>query len=296
MVDDGYRYGHKPINRKGEEAAAARLADMVREGRIVLPMSAGHMVETTAMHDVPRQHLASTIVEFSRGWQMDNPLHVRRAELAGALRGEPLRATDVFGLGHDRLLSERLRQPKSRRELPALAAAAFPRAVNASSIYATLIDPARIENDAGRAAAEHWAQIHADLSAGLAGDGVSREQIATVAHGAVLTDLASETVAIAGPARAIEWAEQRAREDVTAMPFLGRYRGVIGRRLGNPSGPWRRGDLTDIMYLGCAAGYGDVVVGEKRTIADLASLRGVTEGAVLSNSLADAVAKIESRT
>ena len=50
------------------------------------------------------------------------------------------------------------------------------------------------------------------------------------------------------------------------------------------------------MYLSCAAGYADIVVGEKRTIADLASLRGVPDGAVLSNSLADAVAAIESRT
>jgi hypothetical protein len=268
---------------------------MVREGRIVLPMSAGHMVETTAMYDVPRQHLASTIVELSRGWQMESPLHVRRDELTSALRGESLGAIGVFGPGRERLLTATLREPNPR-DLPELVAAAVPRAVNASSIYDTLIDPARIENDAGRAAAEHWAQVHADLTANVARDGLPRERIATVAHGAVLTDLAEEIVAIEGPKRAIEWTEQRAREDVAAMPFLGRYQGVIGKRLGEPGASWKRTDLTDTMYLSCAAGYGDVVVGEKRTTADLRSLRGVPEGAALANSLADAVAEIEKRT
>ena len=221
-----WRYGHRPITRKGEEAAASRLAEMVRDGRIVLPMSAGHMVETTAMHDVPRQHHASTIIEFSRGWQMESPLHVRRAELAGALRGGTLRAPGVLSLGHDRLMVERLRQPESRN-IPAVAAAAFPRAVNASSIFDVLLDPARIASEDGRVKAEHWAQVHADLTAKVAADGLPRERIAAVAHGAVLTDLAQELVAIEGPERAIEWTEQSAREDVVAMPFLGRYQGVI---------------------------------------------------------------------
>ena len=124
------------------------------------------------------------------------------------LRGDSLRAPGVISLGHDRLLVDRLRQPDTR-DLPAVAAAAFPRAVNASSIYDVLLDPARIENDEGRAKSEHWAQVHADLTANVARDGLSRERIATVAHGAVLADLSQELVALEGTTRAIEWSRAR---------------------------------------------------------------------------------------
>ncbi len=40
-----WRHGHKPID-ESEASAAARLAELVTDQQIVLPMSAGHLIET----------------------------------------------------------------------------------------------------------------------------------------------------------------------------------------------------------------------------------------------------------
>jgi hypothetical protein len=56
---------------------------------------------------------------------------------------------------------------------------------------------------------------------------------------------------------------------MAAMPYLGRLEQVIFHRLRNADDRWEANDLNDLNFLACAAGYADVVVGEKKTTAYL---------------------------
>ena len=70
-----------------ERDAAEQLAEWVRDRRIVLPASAGHYYETTKWaSEHNRYRLGLTILQLSRGWQMLDPLQVRRDEIDGMFR------------------------------------------------------------------------------------------------------------------------------------------------------------------------------------------------------------------
>ena len=48
------------------------------------------------------------------------------------------------------------------------------------------------------------------------------------------------------------------------LPYLGRAREVTHYRLMNAQDAWEANDLDDLHHLACAAGYADIVVGEKK--------------------------------
>jgi hypothetical protein len=64
-----------------------RLTMLARERAIVLPLSAAHAFETARRDGRQRRELATTMLQFSRGWQMRSPLKVRREELLCAVAG-----------------------------------------------------------------------------------------------------------------------------------------------------------------------------------------------------------------
>lgn len=286
-----WRHGHRAISST-EADAAARLADLVERRQIVLPLSAGHLAETVPLYDERRVALAATVLEFSRGWQFRHPTAVGREELDRALKGKSPTATNVASLGADVLFTQSL-QHIDGSDLPGVMAAAFPRLVNASSIYETLIHPQAMPNPEGEAATARWARKFADLGERMRAEKTSRERALKVAHAAVLMDRAEELAQLASPGQFKDW-EARAFDDVAEMPFLGRFRAVIFARLRNANGSWSGNDFIDLNYLCSAAGYADLVVGEKRTIGDLRTARGVQEGAFLATTLAEAVALLDS--
>jgi hypothetical protein len=86
------------------------------------------------------------------------------------------------------------------------------------------------------------------------------------------------------------WLTDGLEEDLARMPYLGRQYEVIHQRLSNADDHWEGNDLTDINFLACAAGYADVVVGEKKASEYLKRVAPkVTEGAFVCRRLSDAV-------
>lgn len=74
---------------KSERDAALRLIQWAQERKVILPMSAGHMSETCKWtNGEARYRLALTILQLSSGWQMRDPLEIRRNELITWLGGE----------------------------------------------------------------------------------------------------------------------------------------------------------------------------------------------------------------
>jgi len=90
-----WRHGHRVIS-EAEGQAAESLVELVKSGQVVLPVSAGHLVETSPLYAERRVALASTVLELSHGWQMRNPVDVRREELTRGLCGEMPSAAMVF--------------------------------------------------------------------------------------------------------------------------------------------------------------------------------------------------------
>jgi hypothetical protein len=285
-----WRYGHRPI-APGEAAAAARLGELVKRGAVVLPMSAAHLVETGPLFGERRVALAATVLEFSQGWQFRNPVAVRAQELVASLVSQSPRAKGAVTLGADVLFADRL-SGGAGSDLPGLFRTAMPRVVNVMSTYAAIIDSTTIPDEGGLEAAEAWARQFADLGRQLRAEGASRENVRRRSHWAVIRDLGPEIARLAHPAVVAGWLA-RAEQEFASMPYLGRYREVISNRLSDGQGRWEGNDLIDLNFLCCAAGYADVVVGERRTIGNLRSARRVPKGAVVATRLAEAITVIE---
>lgn len=286
-----WRYGHRRVPAS-EAAAAEILLEKARDRQVVLPFSGSHLVETGPMYNERRTYHASTLLEYSRGWQMLNPVEIRRHELQHALgvsQQEPL--LEAFNLDSDGVFATALRPPNASG-LPAALSAAFQRLVNVSSIYSAIIDPQAIPDEGGRAMAEAWAQKFTDIGLRLRADQVSSENVRKVAHANMLLDIGPEIERLAEPEQVRAWVA-RSDSDVSAMPYLARYRAVIFARFRNATSPWVGNDLLDLAYLCSAAGYADVVVGEKRTIGDLRNARDLPRGAALTTSLSEALAVLE---
>ena len=80
------RYDPDRVEPLAERKAAEAIIDLVRRHKIILPISAGHMSETCKLtNSSHRYELALTILELSQGWQMRDPLAVRRYEVRNSL-------------------------------------------------------------------------------------------------------------------------------------------------------------------------------------------------------------------
>jgi hypothetical protein len=283
-----WRHGLRPVSPE-EAAAAEHLAQLVADGKIVLPISAGHLVETGPLYDDLRVALASTMLEFSRGWQVRNPVTIRREELVASLEGKNPVASGFTSLGADVLFTTPLRDVDAS-QIRGPMAAVFARIVNLSSIYEVLVDREALPGTEGRQAADAWARKFADLGDYVQSEGMSREQTLRAATGMVLADLLPEIAPLAPVDVVKPWLTETTKTGLGDMPYLGRFAAVVFARLRQPSTRWSGNDLNDISFLCSAAGYADVVVGERNTIGALRTARGVTPGAELAATLTEAIA------
>ncbi len=94
-----------------------RLIVMARERAVILPLSSAHLVEApTRGHR--RHHLITTMLELSHGWQMVNPVKVRRQELDAVLRGSAAAAEGVFSLEPGAMFISDTQPTRVSSELP----------------------------------------------------------------------------------------------------------------------------------------------------------------------------------
>ena len=290
------RHGHRPA-RADEVEAARRLAELVEDGRVLLPVSAGHLVETTPLHGAPRVALAGTVLALGRGWQMRNPLHVRAEEVLLAVKGRGSLAADVFAPGADGIFGSR---PDGFGDAPQELIEQFVGAIPAVlGMYDAVLDEEPIADEGGRAlaAAEGWAAKFAELADRMREAGEPASMVRRVAYANLQLDMMDDIrrVSRAAEVRPEAVIDRLASDDdpVSRMPFLGQMRQMLFARMRNANQRWEANDLIDIMFLCCAAGYADLVVGERRTIGYLRQARQPPPRARLATSLHDAVELLE---
>jgi hypothetical protein len=276
-----------------EDEAAKTLVEFAADRKILIPVSAGHFAETGPLYGQKRIDLASTILTHSRGWQVRNPIHVRADELRLALTGKNPVASKMFSPAADELFS----QPRRRSVIGAPDQAMeqlLSEMTGLSAVYDTIADAQQIPDEGGNAAAENWAQKWVHLSDKLHADGASKEKAWKIVEEHLVADLGVELRMVEDELgleheEAVRLLLASETDVIGQMPCIARIRSVLFDRVRNNSQTWTGNDLMDIVFLSSAAGYADVVIGERNAISYLRQVRQVPPGAKLGTSFRDAL-------
>ncbi len=252
-----------------------RLVGLSRSRRVLLPISSGHWIETGSLDGRQRAHLATVMVGLSRGWVMRDPLRVASSEMTTLFGPEPPGAPDpgepVFTLEARALFAEPPPKYVPRdRGLPPDLAESIDTLSGVQSILAVLLEDERNRDRAGVERAQRWAGAHQAFAIQLAQDRLSEHERRRRTLEAFIGDLGHGLTEVAR-AHGVEkadfetWVDERAEHDLRRLPYVGRRREITHARLGNAEDRWNDHDLIDMLYLPCAAEYGDYVVCEKKT-------------------------------
>ncbi|MFD5472647.1 hypothetical protein [Streptomyces sp. NPDC127105] len=250
------------ISNEKDLEAAEQLIEWAESGRVIMPVSSAHALETSALFNERRQNLASTILRISRGWQMRSPVIVRMREMSEVLSGvysvsaapsEP----DVFSLAAGAMNTKKLVIDAS--DLPPGLSRLTNRLTAFSTIYDVLMNPERVPSPVAG-----WHEHFNNVSGDPEFQARSPKQKEIDGRAIAVSDVLQEAVMTAhGLGIPVE--ERLASvlyERIDSMPSLRVYGDVIGHRLKNRA-KWEPNDLIDILFLGCAAAYADVVVAER---------------------------------
>lgn len=244
-------------------AAADVLIDLSVRQKIVLPMSAGHALETSALFAGKRQDLACTIFQLSRGWQMCNPVRVRKFEMAKVLsggvgRGMELNEFEAFSTEPGTMDLKAPVGPSGNG--PQNIADLHFRMTILSAMYDVLLSPGRVDS----VKTVDWCEYYNRKAGESAFRSRRREQRRTEALAISLLDVGVEALEVAHSLGVSdpEYVSTALYEGLQRMPFLSLYADVVDFRLSNGS-RWVPNDLIDMLFLGCAAAYADVVIAER---------------------------------
>jgi hypothetical protein len=287
------RHAPEKLNEATARAAAV-LIQLAEAQRILLPLSAGHLTEMGHLKGHRREHLGLTLMALSRGWQMRNPVAVRTAEFLRAMRGESPRAAGVFTLQPEVLFAAS-KPSEPATHLPPPFDDLLPRLTWASALYAEVLDDEAIDMREGHEAAERWAAGFPSLAKYMREHKTSAEHARINTRARLIADLGDETAMSAqraglSPEQYSQWLQDELPERLREMPYVGRLHEVLYHRLRNADDTWERNDLIDMNFLCCAAGYADIVIGEKQTSEYLRrAVSRSAPGAVVCRTLPEAI-------
>jgi hypothetical protein len=151
----------------------------------------------------------------------------------------------------------------------------------------------------GRAAAERWANGFTGLAQYMRENKTGAEHARLNTQARLIADLGDETALAAhraglSPEQYGAWLLDELPARLPEMPYVGRLHEVLYHRLRNADDKWERNDLIDMNFLCCAAGYADVVVGEKKTSEYLRRAESSTApGGAVCRTLPEALAALE---
>ncbi|MEV0898129.1 hypothetical protein [Actinoplanes sp. NPDC049802] len=281
-----------------------RIAELAEAGQIILPVSAAHLGEIAKKADRQRTEVAQVMLKLSQGWQMCSPLRVEDHELSQIFASGPaLTKSQVFTVEPGAMWSSRTEQqlpaPSEQDPLPADLESLVGRLTWATAMVETFVDTRRLVSDAGLRKTDRWAASFQELAVHVRGNPKARQQLRLVTRVRFMSDINDELTAAAGaagltPEQFYQWSLTQSEHDLAAVPMLGRFRELVHLRVSNADDKWEGNDLNDTLYLCCASGYANIVVGEKKTVSYLLRMKGkVPDGAEVFRRLEDALPSIE---
>lgn len=262
-----------PKNVKESENvdAAKQLISMVHDHKIILPMSMSHLGETSWWKDDQRRYsLALTLTQLSRGWQMRYPIEVWKYELHQAFsnrfREMALPSLDVFTL--DGCAAEH----RDNSQKTATPPSEWPEGVEytrrAMVCMMSYIDAALTTDPSPRNPITEWVDRNQFITDELAK--VRRPSaIPEIMRVLLLDEIGLPTIAkVASKYQCDEqqltdWVKQHLFPDLRSMNSFGLWSDIFQVRHLDASTKWKANDLLDMLFLTCAAGYADYVLGER---------------------------------
>ncbi|MEV5311054.1 hypothetical protein [Streptomyces sp. NPDC052610] len=285
-----------------DRAAALQLVQWSAERKIILPASSGHYYETTKWSNAEgRYRLGLSILKFSRGWQLRDPLQVWRDELRLMFRaeiGQSEIVAPVVTLEPNTLhsASRGVVAPPAPADFPPQAAFQHEALVSALSLIDTMLD-----SEGGERGPEvGWTEANQKFSDWLDAHGGDAQQKRKAIDAWLLSDLqkkvAEESFAIGmTPEQLKAWGTGfQPVQKMSSLPALGLFREMLHERHLNRGTTWKPNDVIDMVYLSCAAGYSDFVVCERQMREPLArGAKRLERSAQVFRSLTEAVSAIE---
>ncbi|WP_169701986.1 hypothetical protein [Janibacter terrae] len=268
----------------------------VSDGQVILPLSAAHLVETSKRGGRSRMDLATTLLKYTRGWQLRTVLQLRRGEVRSLFGGAPLARRDAITLDPMAVLD--MPGAELPTALPIDLQMLEKRLTWATTLVAILMEEEAAEA-AGIAKAAEWAKSFRPFADHMRGNARARPYARDLTRTRFISDLGNDLPAASSesgmtPETFLEWLKNDAESAISAAPGLGRLREVLHMRLMNSDDKWEANDLNDWMYLSYAAAYCDLVVGEKKSINYLRRAeRKVPVGAVLHRRAQDALSDLQ---
>ena len=271
---------HEPdrVSNKYERSAAEQLIELARTRKVVLPMSSGHLSETCKQVDAKeRYRRALAIAQLSAGWQLRDPLDLRRFEIRRALA---LRYRQVCLLPLAAITLEPNAVHSGRgssllavgTDLPLDAQWAVHAIRCIGGILHVMLDAEHVPMSVPPGWAAEFQQFATFLQNNPSGKELKRRRT----HARFIADLRSELPEEAHqagvrPEELLDWICNHSEQDLRQMPGLGLFREVLHEKLSDGRLRWEDNDLVDMIYLTSAAGYCDHVVAERKHTSHIAN-------------------------
>ena len=255
------------VRKRSEIGPALELARLAQDARVVLPLSSAHLREAGALFADQRYELGVVMASLSGGWQMRHPMQVWRHEglrmfanlFSTVLPAEP----PVMTLEPYALLDTGVDAWMMDPSDPAL----FQMTLTAPSVtLEMLIDLA----PAPSGPADSWVHHHQAVTNRVSAMGGPVSRRRAVALGEFWLE---HLGAIEGNILELGWdasvllavAPKERRRLLRRSRMLSFVSELFTQRHVSRSTHWRSNDLTDLLFLGCAAGYANYVAAEAAT-------------------------------
>lgn len=261
------------VKKKSEIEPARQLIRLARDAGVAIPLSAANIRETGALFGDKRYELGFAMGSLAGGWMMRHPISVRRFELAQCLAQE-------LGIKVPRSAQRRVftlepyaiydNEPDAGL-LSATDLKLFELAqISPSVILDVLLDPEKLPS----AAPAKWVAVNQQITDMLRDSTLPKKQKEDYAYAYSWLDYSGsvlEAITLLGLDRTD--IGQLTITDISrllkSMKMTGIYTLIAMRRHTNKKTQWSSNDLTDMIFLSCAAAYADFVAAEKRTAEDL---------------------------
>ncbi len=259
------------VQKESDLEAATYLISLARARRIILPMSFAHLGETSKWRIRDRRYnLALTLTQLSRGWQMRYPIDVWQYELhqtfASRFRNVILPPLEVFTLEGCAIESTGTFQKL------AISSVGFPEEIEfvarATVCMMSYIDMVLDSEATVPTPIPEWVDAFQLITDELAKEPKTSSQKRYILRFMLLKDIQLRVAEVAHQSGVTgseleTWVESHFEPDVPGMRCLGLWNEVFQAKHINSTTKWKTNDLTDMLFLTCAAGYADYVLAER---------------------------------
>lgn len=262
------------VKDQGEREAALELARVASQGDVILPLSSAHLLETSALHTERRYEVGIAMAALSSGWQFRHPMDVFEQEALTAVAVSYELTVDDW---QSRVIST---EPYTWRQSdgfgivqpPPADIETFKEMLLAPAVSVSLLlDPEPYDRNWLPRWAEHHQRVGRQMSQ-VAGSHLRRRTARRRFWNENL-GLYQQAVAALGLADLRLFSDSDLKAFLKTTPMISLLSELFVQRFIDRSAKWRDNDLIDMLFLSCAAGHADYVVGEARTCTQLRQIQ-----------------------